>query len=345
MLDAPLARAGAVGLSCTTALFGRALQVLERIRSLRPELPVVLGGPHATACPEESLSKGFDALVIGEGEVTAVELFRCLLEKGDPAGIAGVSVLRSGGVVSGPPRPFIPDLDSLPFPARDLVDYAGYKQNNLIHIGLFVSRGCPFRCSFCKPMQDKIFGTKVRGLSPENAVREMLQAKELIGPRPFLFRDDTLPMLGAQWFEGLGRAMASAGLGGSRFSCQSRVDLITRELLTVMKQAGCQGIAFGVESGSQRVLDFYQKKIKVEDTIRAFDLCREFGIGTHAFMMLGAPIEPAKTSPPPWPWSAGSDPTPSPPPSPPRRPGPSSIWTSARTANVLMPATRMWTTS
>ena len=203
-LDAPLARAGAVGLSCTTALFGRALQVLERIRSLRPELPVVLGGPHATACPEESLSKGFDALVIGEGEVTAVELFRCLLEKGDPAGIAGVSVLRSGEVVTGPARPFIQDLDSLPFPARDLVDYAGYKQNNLIHIGLFVSRGCPFRCSFCKPMQDKIFGTKVRGPSPENAVREMVQAKELIGPRPFLFRDDTLPMLGAQWFEGLG---------------------------------------------------------------------------------------------------------------------------------------------
>ena len=291
ILEAPLARAEAVGLSCTTALFGKALNILERIRSLRPELPVVLGGPHATACPEESLAKGFDALVIGEGEVTAVELFRCLIVKGDPAGMAGVAVLRSGKVVSGPARPFIPDLDSLPFPARDLVDYAGYKQNNLIHVGLFVSRGCPFCCSFCKPMQDKIFGTKVRGRSPENVVREMLQAKELIGLGPFLFRDDTLPMLGCRWFEGLGQAMASAGLSGSRWSCQSRVDLITRELLTVMKQAGCQGIAFGVESGSQRVLDFYQKKIKVEDTIRAFDLCHEFGIGTHAFMMLGAPIE------------------------------------------------------
>jgi radical SAM superfamily enzyme YgiQ (UPF0313 family) len=290
-LDAPLARAEAVGLSCTTALFGRALKVLERIRSLRPELPVVLGGPHATACPEESLAKGFDALVIGEGEVTAPELFGRLADQGDPAGMAGVDVLRAGKVVTGPPRPFIPDLDSLPFPARDLVDYAGYKQNNLIHVGLFVSRGCPFNCSFCKPMQDKIFGKKVRGRSPENVVREMLEAQALIGPRPFLFRDDTLPMLGVPWFQGLGQAMVSAGLGGSRWSCQSRVDLITRELLTVMKQAGCQGIAFGVESGSQRVLDFYQKKIKVEDTIRAFDLCREFGIGTHAFMMLGAPIE------------------------------------------------------
>jgi len=290
-LDAPLARADAVGLSCTTALFGRALQVLARIRSLRPELPVVLGGPHATACPEESLAKGFDALVIGEGEVTANELFSRLDGKGDPAGIPGVAVQREGKAVFGPERPFIPDLDALPFPARDLVDYAGYLQNNLMHLGLFVSRGCPFNCSFCKPMQDKIFGKKVRGRSPGNVVQEMLQAEALIGPRPFLFRDDTLPMLGLEWFEGLGRAMTAAGLIGRRWSCQSRVDLITRELLTVMKQAGCQGIAFGVESGSQRVLDFYQKKIKVEDTIRAFDLCREFGIGTHAFMMLGAPIE------------------------------------------------------
>jgi radical SAM superfamily enzyme YgiQ (UPF0313 family) len=290
-LDAPLSRAEAVGLSSTTVLFGRALMVLERIRTLRPELPAALGGPHATACPEESLVKGFDALVIGEGEVTAKELFARLAEKGDPAGIPGVAVLREGNVRCGPPRPFIADLDSLPFPARDLIDYEGYKRNNLIHIGMFVSRGCPFRCSFCKPMQDVLFGKKVRSRSPESVVREMAEAQARIGPRPFLFRDDTLTMLGIPWFEELGSAMARAGLAGCHWSCQSRVDLITSELLTVMKQAGCQGIAFGVESGSQRVLDFYQKKIKVDDTIRAFDLCREFGIGTHAFMMLGAPIE------------------------------------------------------
>lgn len=290
-IDAPLSRADAVGMSCSTALFGRTLKVCGRIRELRPELPVVLGGPHATACPEESLRRGFDALVIGEGEATAVELFSCLAEGGDPARIPGVAVWREGKVLTGPPRPFIRDLDALPFPARDLVDYEGYKRNNLIHIGLFVSRGCPFSCSFCKPMQDTLFGKKVRARTPRSVVQEMKSAETLIGRRAFLFRDDTLTMLGSSWFEELGRALADAGMGDCRWSCQSRVDLITPELLRVMKQAGCQGIAFGVESGSQRVLDYYRKRIQVEDTIRAFDLCHELGIGTHAFIMLGAPIE------------------------------------------------------
>ena len=291
VLDDPLARAEAVGLSSSTALFGLSLRVLERIRRQRPELPVILGGPHATACPEECLASGFDAAVIGEGEATAIELFTRLAEKGDPAGIPGVAVRRDGKIISGPGRPFIPDLDALPFPARDLIDYEGYKRNNLIHVGLFASRGCPYRCSFCKPMQDILFGKKVRGRTPKSMVQEMREARELIGPRPFLFRDDTLPMLGIPWFEGLAGAKAEAGLGDSLFACQARVDLITPELLAAMKRAGCQGIAFGVESGSQRVLDYYQKKIRVEDTVRAFDLCREFGIGTHAFIMLGAAIE------------------------------------------------------
>jgi radical SAM superfamily enzyme YgiQ (UPF0313 family) len=119
----------------------------------------------------------------------------------------------------------------------------------------------------------------------------MAKIASSLGYKKYLFKDDTMVLGGLEYFVELEGELASAGLPDSQWVCQARVDQISVPLLEQMKRCGLGAIAFGVESGSQKVLDFYRKGIKVEQTIGAFDLCREHGVGTLAFVMLGAPVE------------------------------------------------------
>jgi radical SAM superfamily enzyme YgiQ (UPF0313 family) len=290
-LDRDVEHVDLIGMSSSTALYGRACLVLDRIRERRPDLPVVIGGPHATVLPEETLARGFDAVAVGEGEHTSVDLAKTL-EKGAPLyEVPGMVASSNGKVRYGPGRPFEPDFDLFPDADRTLVDYEKYYEKKLTHIGMMATRGCPWNCLFCKPMQDKLFGRKVRRRGLERIVAEMKRIEELLGKKRYLFRDDTLVLAGVDWFVEFEQELEAAGLEGASWSCQARVDQITRPLIEQMKRCGLEGVAFGVESGSQKVLDFFRKGIKVEQTVRAFDICHEMGIGTHAFIMLGAPVE------------------------------------------------------
>ena len=290
-LDAALPAAEMAGMSTSTAMYGRACRVLDRIKAARPDLPVVLGGPHATVLPAESLRRGFDAVALGEGEHTAVELAEAIAAGGPLHEVAGAVALKDGEPAYGPPRPFEPNLDSLPDADRELIRYPEYFQRGLAHVGIMPTRGCPWNCLFCKPMQDKLFGRKVRSRSVKRVVAEMGGIVRNLGQRRFVFKDDTLALGGVAWFEEFERELKASGIGDVAWSCQARVDQIERPLVEQMKRCGLEGIAFGVESGSQKVLDYYRKGIKVEQTIAAFDLCHQLGIGTHAFIMLGAPVE------------------------------------------------------
>lgn len=291
VVDAAAGKADLIGISSSTALFGRACLVLDRIKQERPDLPVVLGGPHATVLGESALLRGFDAVVIGEGEHTALELVSAL-DEGRPLGeVAGVMAKAGDDIVHGPSRPFEPDLDVFADPDRTLVDYQKYYQKKLTHIGMMATRGCPWNCLFCKPMQDKLFGRKVRRRGLSRIVAEMNRIAGELGVKTYIFKDDTLVLAGREWFVEFERELLAAGLAGVSWSCQARVDQIDRPLIEQMKRCGLEGMAFGVESGSQKVLDFYRKGIKVEQTERAFALCHDMGIGTHAFIMLGAPVE------------------------------------------------------
>lgn len=291
VLDEPLRRADVVAMSSSTSLFGRALSTLEYVRRLTPDIPAIIGGPHATACPEDAIEKGFDYGVIGEGETTIVELLSALSKGSNPHDIPGLISKRSGKIIRAQGREFIADVDSIPLPARHLLDFKSYFNKGMIHIGMMISRGCPYRCSFCKPMQDMLFGKKTRSRGPASVVMEMKDAIKTIGERLFLFRDDTVGALPREWFEEFRDLRKIEGIDNIRWSCQMRVDQVDEETIQLMKECGCVGIAFGVESGSQKVLDYYRKSIAVEDTIKAFDICHEYGIGTHAFIMMGAPVE------------------------------------------------------
>ncbi len=178
-------------------------------------------------------------------------------------------------VVFGPSRGFEPDLDAFPDPDRSLVDYSKYFADDIECVGMMASRGCPYNCLFCKPMLDKMHGPKVRRRSPERIAQEMANIANSLGYKRFLFKDDTMVLGGLEFFVDFERELAAAGLRDSHWVCQARVDQVSAPLLEQMKRCGAEAIAFGVESGSQKVLDFFRKGIKIEQTINAFDLCHE----------------------------------------------------------------------
>ena len=289
-LDSELKGAHLVGVSSSSALLGRAIWVLEKIRQLQPSLPVVIGGPHPSADPLSALKQGFDYAVVGEGEGAIVELAEELAGGRDGLGLKGIWARKNREVIPAEERGFIPDINQISFPARDLLDYAQYFARGMIQVGVMLSRGCPHKCRFCKPMQDKLFGRKIRKRSPENVAEELELAVKITGRNFFLFRDDNLTSLGKEWFERFCRELEQRRLK-IYFSAQARVNEIDEELILLMKSCGLVGIAFGAESGSQKILDYYQKGIRVEDTVRAFELCKKHKIGTHCFIILGAPQE------------------------------------------------------
>jgi len=282
--------ADAVGLTTSSVLFNRAHYILQKVKSLRPDLPVVCGGPHPSADPEGTLKAGFDYIVIGEGEVSGLKLFQNIAQGRDGSGIDGVWMRKGDEIFRTPLRSFIPDLDSIPFPARDLLDYTTYLKNGMLQVGISLSRGCPFQCRFCKPMQDLIFGRKLRKRSPENVAEEIEWSVKLTNHKFFLFRDDNLASLGLSWFQKLRSEMEKRNLKFF-FSGQTRVNDVSEELVKELKAIGLVGLAFGVESGSQKIIDYYNKKFKVEDSVRAFEICHQLGVGTHCFIIIGAPEE------------------------------------------------------
>jgi anaerobic magnesium-protoporphyrin IX monomethyl ester cyclase len=284
VIDGGLRDADWIGVSSSSALFGKALEVLSHIKRVAPDVPAVIAGPHATVLPEEVLRAGFDYAVLGEGEHVIRE-FVTLFAEGRVEECRGVACLEGGKLRVNTHPASIEDLDSLPFPARDLLDYSRYPT-----IGIVASRGCPFRCLYCKPMLDKMFGKGLRHRSPANVAAEIEEAVRIAGRKDVYFKDDTLTVLKMEWFEDLGEELRRRNLS-IRWQANSRVDTVTYEKLRLMREIGCAQISFGVESGSPRVLEFYRKHTNNEQTVQAFRWCRELGILPHAFLMLGAPEE------------------------------------------------------
>lgn len=272
-------------ISATTPLAGRAFKVARLIKETDPDVPIVGGGPHATLFPEDFLKNGFDAVVIGEGEKTIIDLTQALLTGSDLMGIDGIALVEDGAVKYTKPREFVRNLDEIPFPARDLFDWRAYGST----VTLITSRGCPFKCSFCKPMQDKLFGRVTRRRSVLNVIKEIEQIKYELNCSRLEFLDDTFTSHRG-WMMEFANEMIKRDLDVS-WECNSRIDRVDEVLLRFMKKAGCTNITFGVESGSQKILDFLNKGIKVEDTVRTFKACHSVGVSAGAFIITGTPTE------------------------------------------------------
>lgn len=235
-------------------------------------IPVAVAGSDAADRALEYLSHGADAVIQGEVESAACEW------------AAG----RARGIVRGDARR---DLDTLPFPAWDLVDMEQYRSawrqaRGYFSLNLVASRGCPFRCNWCaKP----IYGDTYRTVSAARVARELAHLKKVHAPDQIWFADDIFA-LSPSWTEAFAEAVESLG-AHVPFKMQSRCDLMTRPTVAALRRAGCAEVWMGAESGSQRVLDAMDKGIRVEQIHRACENLHQHGVRACLFLQFGYPGE------------------------------------------------------
>jgi anaerobic magnesium-protoporphyrin IX monomethyl ester cyclase len=286
-----------VGLGLMTPQYSRARMILRAIRGRLPQANFFAGGPHPSALPRETVRDlALDFAVVGEGEVTVAEAARAI-ERG--AALDSVSGIVYRGVDDGlvwtGPREHIGDLDSLPLPARDLLDQSWYMMPPGFVRGewldrpatVIMTRGCPNRCTFCGAKA--VHGRRIRRRSVGNALQELIHLKETYGVDGFWVLDDTFT-LDPEWVRSLCSAIIANGLR-FRWGTQTRVDALDPPTLEALREAGCVQLDFGVESGSSRVLRRLKKAAKPEQVVRAFSLARTAGLRRMASFMVGNPDE------------------------------------------------------
>jgi anaerobic magnesium-protoporphyrin IX monomethyl ester cyclase len=254
---------------------------------------LVAGGPLPTLDPTDFLGV-FDVAAVGEGEETIVELAHCV-EKGLPLStVKGIVFNENGKVKTTATRESVGNLDSLPFPARELFDNETYKRHYQKRFGytttpLITSRGCPFSCDFCSR---PVFGTTFRSRSPNNIVDEVEQIAGL-GYDRLWFADDCFT-LNPQHLKSVCDLLVQRRLDIG-WECLSRVDTLNVETAREMKRAGCIRVFFGIESGNNEVLDIMNKRITTEQAHRAVYAAKEAELQVGAFFIVGYPGETDKT--------------------------------------------------
>jgi radical SAM superfamily enzyme YgiQ (UPF0313 family) len=278
-----------VGIQAMTFTLIDAIQTVRTVKRVCPGVHVCLGGPHVNLYPEETLSiEGVDSLVLGEGERTLSEMVNVLASGGDPADVQGVAVMRNGEVSTAEARPLESDLDSLPHPARNLIDsslYWSVLARRATLTTAMTSRGCPMKCIFCdRPHLGKTF----RCRSAQSVVDEMEDCVNR-GIGELFFYDDTFTINRRRIFE-IRDEIKHRGLK-VHWDIRARADTLDAEVVQAMKEAGVVRIHIGVESGSSRILKLMKKGITVEQAHNTFELCRKAGITSLSYFMLGNPTE------------------------------------------------------
>ncbi len=284
-----------LGLSAATVSVHRAAAVADGAKSRRPAMRAILGGTHVTAVPEETLRRFpvFDVGVLGEGEITLVELLKQILGGGAWTDVPGLVVRDGDAIRRTAPRPPIGDLDSLPPPAWDLLSSfpgryvpSAHAYRGLPAPSLVTSRGCHGRCIFC---DNAVFGRRTRLHSSGAVVAMMRELVERYGVREVGIEDDNF-LFSRRRVEEICDEMIRRELRLA-WNCYLRVDLVDLDILRQMRAAGCWQIAYGVESGSQRVRDFLRKDNTIEQCRAAIAATRQAGIRAKGLFMVGIPTE------------------------------------------------------
>lgn len=276
-----------VGISADTLRYPSALKIAEAVKEKGSR--VVFGGPHPTFSDKECLESGLvDWVVRGEGEYSLLRLVESL-ERGEPLEeVKSLSYLSKGKLVANPPAPFIKDLDSLPFPTRDLLplDLYTHKLEKRYAANMITSRGCPFNCEFCSSSQ--FSGIHWRPRSPENILEELDLLHNKYGYRAVTIFDDNFT-LNPQRVERICQKLLRKNWELVWYA-ESRVDTVVRNprLIQLMAKAGLKELFLGFESASQEVLDKYGKKLKVEEAFKAMEILRRNKVKVIGAFILGA---------------------------------------------------------
>jgi len=280
-----------VGVTATTATIKSSLEYIKSIKRLLPDVLTVIGGPHTTFLPIDTLKslKELDVVVIGEGEETFTELAEKYEKRGKEGleEVKGIAYRNQSRIKVNEPRALIQDLDRLPFPARHLVSFKEYETSKNGQAHIITSRGCTYSCRYCS--SSLIMGRRFRARSPENVVDEIEELYDKYKIEKIGFIDDTFVL-------NKRRALAIADEIKERslditWSTSSRVNTIDKQLLSNLKSVGLQSIYYGIESGSQRVLNLMNKKITLRQSEDAVKIAKDLGIKVMASFMFGYPGE------------------------------------------------------
>ncbi|HEX7468360.1 MAG TPA: radical SAM protein [Methanobacterium sp.] len=282
-----------VAVTATTSTIKSALKYLELVKDTLPNSLTVIGGPHATFMPFETLkgSKALDVVVMGEGEETLVDI----ADQSSPESIPDLEDVRgiifrdphTGNLKSTPARPLIKDLDLLPFPARHLVPFDSYGASQEQTGGIITSRGCVYSCNYCS--SSLIMGKKFRSRSPNNVVDEIEELIDNYQIRDIGFMDDTF-MLNKRRANDIANEIRARGMDLS-FVASSRVDRVDQNLLQNLKSSGMNTIYYGVESGSQRILDLMKKGITLKQAEDAVKSAKNADLEVLTSFIIGYPGE------------------------------------------------------
>ena len=286
-----------VGITAMTPHINSAISIAKRIKENYPHIRILAGGPHVTILPEETLAKvpEIDIIVRGEGEETIADLYNAIENGKKFENVDGITYREKDAIKSTPNRHPIMDLDSLPFLSYHLLPIDKYKPHpphgiRSPFIAMMSSRGCPYKCIYCsKP----IFGGKFRAQSPKRTVDEIEYLKDNFGINEIMFYDDSFTLDKKRIIQ------FSEELKNRRldilWACETRVNLISEELLKEMKGSGCYMMAFGLESGSQEILDFLRKGVNLKQMRDAVNITHKTGISSIGYFMLGSPNETPQT--------------------------------------------------
>ncbi|MEP9411482.1 MAG: cobalamin B12-binding domain-containing protein [Candidatus Brocadia sp.] len=287
------------GITAKTVAIFRAAELAEKIKKANPRIITIIGGAHITAVPRETMERfpQFDIGVVGEGEITIVELIQTLEENKDLRRVNGLIIRENdGNLFLTTPRPPIENLDSIPLPAWDMVPHLKYYHESATRFSklplgsVITSRGCPGKCLFC---DNSIFGRRFRAHSANYVIEMVKYLKSTYGIKSLVFYDDYFTADRKRLKE-ICLKMIEEKLD-LEWVCSARVNAINEEMLFLMKQAGCFQIAYGIESGNQDILNLQQKGISLERVRSAVEMTHKAGIRTKGYFMIGHPTETQKT--------------------------------------------------
>ena len=283
-----------VGLTSTTLTYKSALNIIKVAKDVLPDCLTIIGGSHATFWDEEALNEcqQLDIIVRGEGETTLLEIVKKVENGKSFHDVVGTTCRKGDDVIKNPDRPHIEDLESLPYPAFHLWPIEHFKKYGKIIFPVMTSRGCTFWCDFCSAV--RMFGRKYRMRSPQKVVDELEFLYKKYGEDQYTFYDDAFTVDQSRTEE-ICNEILKRGLK-IKWDCETRVDMVTKDLLQKMKDAGCIAVWFGVEAGSEQVIKAMGKGISLTQTFNAFKWANEVGLMTVASIILGFPGETRETA-------------------------------------------------
>lgn len=282
-----------VGITVLTHSLKKTIELIKLIKSKRPKLPIVIGGPHCTLFPKRSLEEtGADISVQGDGETTLVKIINAMKSNRNFSSVPGICYRIEDSVKQNRSSYIVDDFDSISFPDRTLTKKYTYGKhvNPFVKSGEFTSmitsRGCPYACRFCS--RNSLNAT-CRKRSVDSVIKELKEIKKQ-GYKFVVFSDDSFPSKGKRDLR-IFEEIIKEGLDLKFYVNAVRVDSVDEKLLQKMKHAGVVFIQFGLESGNNDVLEFYNKHTSVEKIKKAVELSHKMGFITAGTFILGAPFE------------------------------------------------------